>query len=158
MEFRNALFSGPSMVDCEIDHPNFGWIPFTASPDDTEALGVEIYNAATKLNLKPYVAPKSDPNVDRAALPPLSRRQVFIGLVATGLITETEALLASTTMPALVEAAIRTLPKEAQSPARLTFALFVEAKRMDPIVSLLGAAAGMNEEALDNFWTTFVYV
>ena len=80
------------------------------------------------------------------------------GLVATGLITETEALLASTTMPALVEAAIRTLPKEAQSPARLTFALFVEAKRMDPIVSLLGAAAGMNEEALDNFWTTFVYV
>ena len=158
MEFRNPFFSGPVSIDCEIDHPAFGWIPFTASPDDTEALGSEIYNAAIKLNLKPYVAPEPNPDADRAVLPPLSRRQVFIGLVATGLITEAEALASGTAMPALVEAAIMTLPKDAQSPARLTFAMFVEARRMDPIVALLGAAAGMDDAALDAFWTTFAAV
>ena len=94
----------------------------------------------------------------RVALPPLSRRQVFIGLMASKLITEAEALASGTAMPAMVEAAIKTLPKDSQSPARLTFAMFVEARRMDPIVALLGAAAGMDDAALDAFWTTFAAV
>lgn len=32
-----------TMIDCEIDHPEFGWIPFTANPQDVEAHGRDIY-------------------------------------------------------------------------------------------------------------------
>tara|TARA_B100000683_G_C12455148_1_gene541729 strand:+ start:204 stop:611 length:408 start_codon:yes stop_codon:yes gene_type:complete len=35
-------------IDCEIDHPELGVIPFTASPDDVEPLGKLIYDALIK--------------------------------------------------------------------------------------------------------------
>ena len=153
MEFRNPFFSGPSRIDCEIDHPSFGWIPFTATPDDTEPLGSEIYDAAVGLNLAPYVAPQPDPNAGRAAMPPLSRRQVFIGLLKAGLITEAEAMASGSATPAMVAKAILTLPVAEQAPARITFAQFTQASRLDPMVALLGAAAGMDAAAMDAFWT-----
>lgn len=31
-------------IDCEIDHPALGWIPFTASPVDLEPFGRELYS------------------------------------------------------------------------------------------------------------------
>lgn len=48
------------MIDLEIDHPNLGWIPFTARPDDVEALGQELYAKAIAGDfglIAPYVAP-----------------------------------------------------------------------------------------------------
>jgi hypothetical protein len=35
-------------VDCEIEHPVFGWIPFTASPNDPEYHGRVIYGHLVK--------------------------------------------------------------------------------------------------------------
>ena len=49
-----------TMIDLEIDHPNLGWIPFTARPDDVEALGQELYAKAIAGDfglIAPYVAP-----------------------------------------------------------------------------------------------------
>jgi len=43
MDVRNATYNQYGTIDCEIDHPVFGWIPFTASPDDVEAHGRAIY-------------------------------------------------------------------------------------------------------------------
>jgi len=43
MDVRNATYNQYGTIDCEIDHPMFGWIPFTASPDDVEAHGRAIY-------------------------------------------------------------------------------------------------------------------
>lgn len=34
--------------DCEILHPKFGWIPFTATSEDSEDHGREIYHAIDK--------------------------------------------------------------------------------------------------------------
>lgn len=31
-------------IDCEFLHPLFGWIPFTANPDDVESHGREIHS------------------------------------------------------------------------------------------------------------------
>ena len=57
-EFRNARFANPeeTAIDVEINHPRFGWIPFTATPDDTEAHGREIFNAAI-VDVQPYEPP-----------------------------------------------------------------------------------------------------
>lgn len=45
---KNLKYSNPTntTVDMEIEHPEWGWIPFTASPNDTEASGRELYAKA----------------------------------------------------------------------------------------------------------------
>ncbi|MDP2062400.1 MAG: hypothetical protein Q8J98_04760 [Phaeovulum sp.] len=96
----------------------------------------------------------------RAALPPLSRRQVFIGLVASGLATAQEvlAISASGTVPAVIEAAFAAMPEPQQSYARITLAEFTVAQRLDPTTLLLQAAAGLTDAELDAFFVEFAKV
>ena len=37
MEYRNAKRIGSNRIDCEINHPIYGWNPFTCDPADTGA-------------------------------------------------------------------------------------------------------------------------
>lgn len=34
MQYRNARYTADGRIDCEVNHPRFGWIPYTTSPDD----------------------------------------------------------------------------------------------------------------------------
>lgn len=43
---RNPKYNSSGTVDMEIQHATYGWIPFTASPDDSEQLGRELHAAA----------------------------------------------------------------------------------------------------------------
>ena len=45
-EELTALERTKSTVDMEINHPVYGWIPFTASPTDSEVLGRELHAAS----------------------------------------------------------------------------------------------------------------
>ena len=47
MNYRNAKHLDGSRIDCEIEHPFHGWIPFTCDPSDTGAAFdvVELYDA-----------------------------------------------------------------------------------------------------------------
>jgi hypothetical protein len=71
MEFRNARRNVFGTIDCEINHPIYGWISFTADPNDIEPLGNEVFNAARPLATA-YVEPYTDPAVtlarERAAM------------------------------------------------------------------------------------------
>jgi hypothetical protein len=42
-------------IDCDVDHPEFGRIPFTARQDDPETYGNAIYHAALAMGPAPYV-------------------------------------------------------------------------------------------------------
>lgn len=60
--FRNPVFtsSDGSSITGELNHPELGWIPFTACPDDVEAIGRDIYARASMGEfgpVGPYVAP-----------------------------------------------------------------------------------------------------
>lgn len=37
MNYRNAKHISNSRIDCEVEHPTHGWIPFTCDPTDTGA-------------------------------------------------------------------------------------------------------------------------
>jgi hypothetical protein len=37
MNYRNAKHLNDNRIDCEIEHPDYGWIPFTCDPTDTGA-------------------------------------------------------------------------------------------------------------------------
>lgn len=43
--FRNVVKLDENRYDCEIEHPVFGWIPFTADKNDVEPHGRVIWAA-----------------------------------------------------------------------------------------------------------------
>lgn len=43
MNIRTAAYNALGTIDVEIEHPQLGWIPFSASPDDPEEFGREMY-------------------------------------------------------------------------------------------------------------------
>jgi len=46
IEVRNPKRNSDGVtIDVEINHPLFGWVPFTASPDDSEEHGKAIHAA-----------------------------------------------------------------------------------------------------------------
>lgn len=45
MKIRKITFIAAGRFDCEIEHPSYGWIPFTATEDDAEAHGRAIFAA-----------------------------------------------------------------------------------------------------------------
>uniref|UniRef100_UPI003569CBFE hypothetical protein n=1 Tax=Phaeovulum sp. TaxID=2934796 RepID=UPI003569CBFE len=96
----------------------------------------------------------------RAAMPPLSRRQVFIGLHRSGLISGPEATAAARTgeVPAAIEAVFATLPEPEATDARITFAAFTQAFRLDPTTLLLQAAGQLSDAELDEFFVAFAEV
>ena len=48
MEVKNLKNNRFGGIDCEYKHPNLGWIPFTATREDSEVLGREIFDKAIK--------------------------------------------------------------------------------------------------------------
>lgn len=63
MQVRSLKYTSlPNIVVMEIDHPTYGWIPFSASPNDSEQLGRDLYAqaiAGTLGAVTPYVKPLS---------------------------------------------------------------------------------------------------
>ena len=47
-EIRNCVRISDTRIDCEILHPVFGWVPFTADANDFEPHGRALYAAAVK--------------------------------------------------------------------------------------------------------------
>ena len=64
-EVRNAKYSSDDgyFIDCEYNHPVYGWIPFTASAHDTEQHGIDIYNllkSGADIAVAPYTPPTTE--------------------------------------------------------------------------------------------------
>jgi hypothetical protein len=60
MNYRNARHIANGLIDCEIEHPIYGWIPFTCDPTDTGAAFdvVALYDAmVSDVNTAAYVQP-----------------------------------------------------------------------------------------------------
>lgn len=43
MNYRNPIYTADGRINCEIEHPALGWIPFTASPEDPEDHGRHLF-------------------------------------------------------------------------------------------------------------------
>lgn len=64
MQYKNARWTRHGGIDCDIEHPVYGWIPFTAKKDDVESFGVALF---AELEASGNVAPF---NPDEYPLPP----------------------------------------------------------------------------------------
>jgi hypothetical protein len=45
-DVRNPKYNAQGTIDIELNHPTYGWVSFTASPDDPEEYGRELYELA----------------------------------------------------------------------------------------------------------------
>jgi hypothetical protein len=57
MEIRNPRYNSRGTIDLDMNHPVYGWISFTASPDDVEQYGKLIFEnakAGKYGEVKPY--------------------------------------------------------------------------------------------------------
>lgn len=128
MKARNAQYNEFGGIDCEIEHPAHGWIPFTASPDDPEKHGRDIFHAL-KDKAAPYEAP---PPPDPAEALAAEREAMVVPmadflviLAEADWITEEEykAWLSRNALPADVEAMIDQMPNKGDRIRALRYAL-----------------------------------
>ena len=60
MNYRNAKYIDTTRIDCEIQHPDYGWIPYTLDPADTDMTidnNVLLAAMAKAGNVAPYIPP-----------------------------------------------------------------------------------------------------
>ena len=60
MQIRNPVFTADGRIDVEVDFPSWGWLMFTADPNDVAPHGREIFAAALAMGPAPYVPPESE--------------------------------------------------------------------------------------------------
>lgn len=130
MQWRNPKYNAFGSIDCEINHPVFGWIPFTANADDTGAefdvsgMLAEI-NAAG--NIAEYIAPPPPPPTVPAEI---SRVQFVRAMRAAGLWEANQAAIE----------------------AHEDWPYITAIPRNDPIVQAMAQGLGFTEEQLDALW------
>ena len=104
MNYRNARYIDATRIDCELEHPVYGWIPYTLDPADTD-MTVDNSELLAELagNVAPYVPP-TQAEIDAAALVALAvrretaamtKREFCRKLLALGILPPDEALSAA---------------------------------------------------------------
>ena len=69
MKYRNAKYIDSTRIDCEIEHPVHGWIPYTLDPADTDMTidnNVLLAAMASASDVAAYVPP-TQAELDEAA-------------------------------------------------------------------------------------------
>lgn len=67
MKIRNAKYNKNKTIDCEIEHPDYGWIPFTASPNSAEEYNREMYAMMVKKGGVEEYTPPTQAELDAIA-------------------------------------------------------------------------------------------
>lgn len=133
MEFRDLHYNRHGSIDCEINHPKFGWIPFTASSADPDPSSAGIYAAIMESDepIAPYV-PVPEPAPDR-----VSSRQFKMALHAAGLLETVQ------------------IWTDAQDPLlRIAFDNSTMFVRSEPMMQQGFAALGLSVEEIDAFFVS----
>jgi hypothetical protein len=167
MKYRNAKYIDETRIECEIEHPLHGWIPYGLDPTD---LDKTVDNAELLLAMKqagdviPYTPPTPEELKAQAkavleserAVMTLSFSQLMIGLVSEGWITEAEGdkwLVGE--LPPTVLSIIQMLPQTSRFMAKARAVRPTEVYRTDPLLNMLGEAQGKSPEQLDDFFRTY---
>jgi hypothetical protein len=74
--FRNPKWTTKDTIEVEVEHDEYGWIPFNASPDDDVDYGRELFDLlSTKYSAQVVVCPQSAYDEEAVAEALLRRAQ-----------------------------------------------------------------------------------
>jgi hypothetical protein len=141
MDIRNPQYNSIGTIDCEIEHPVYGWIPFTASPDDVEEHGRAIYDAALAMGPADYIPPPA-PTLEEIlaaarASASLTCREFFLGLDAMGMYDTVMGILDDPDVPRAVKIELETA---------------TSFERMWPTLVQMAVAMGVTDAQLDKLF------
>lgn len=150
MKVRNPIFNANGGINCEIEHPVYGWIPFTASPDDPEAHGREIF-AALQDSAAPYVPPSPDEiKAQWRAAARMYRREFVQACLDADILTPADAVEAAKgNWPASFDPALEGLSKKEAAKAQVDWAAASVIERAHPMFARLVDADLATDEQLD---------
>jgi hypothetical protein len=136
MEYRNAAYSSPTSIDMEIEHPVFGWIPFTATSDDVEENGRLLFEAARGATT-PWVEPEPGPQ----EFPALTAKKFWKAAALMGVTEET----------------VLALVNQIEDPVeRLTLSVDIRRSetfwRTDPLIAYFAPLVGLSDTEIDTMW------
>lgn len=98
LEVRAPVYNLLGTIDCELNHPEFGWIKYTASPDDNVQMGREVH-AALLAGAAGEIGPYNPANAARYVPETITRRQALLALLDAGRLDALEAQMASIADP-----------------------------------------------------------
>jgi len=134
MEFRNAQRNAFGTIDCEINHPIYGWIPTTASANDAETASLFV-----TLELDDATLPAPPPSTDAEARAAwranavISQAQARLTLLQLGLLTAVQDIA------------------DADPAASIVWEYADEIRRASPFIDGLGKAKFTPEQIDDIF-------
>jgi len=134
MEFRNAQRNAFGTIDCEINHPIYGWIPTTASANDAETASLFV-----TLELDDATLPAPPPSTDAESLAAwranavISQAQARLTLLQLGLLTAVQDIA------------------DADPAASIVWEYADEIRRASPFIDGLGKAKFTPEQIDDIF-------
>lgn len=96
MQAKNPRYNRNNTIDLDINHPVYGWIPFTASPDDVEQYGKDLYNQA-RTGKFGTIAPYVKLAVVIEYPDTITMRQMRLNLLQLELLDDVEAAINSET-------------------------------------------------------------
>ena len=133
MQTRNLKHTASGAIDMEIEHPVYGWIPFSASSNDSEQHGRDLYAAAMAGDfgaIAAYVAPP--PTIPQELTP----RQIRLVLNSAGLRQQVETTVAG-----------------ASQDIRDMWEFSLAYRRDDPTLISMATQIGMTAQQLDDLFT-----
>jgi hypothetical protein len=78
MNYRNEKYNENGTIDCEIDHPAYGWIPCTVSSDDAETVGIFNLAKATAIAYIPPPPPTQEELEEQARQEKVSEAAAYL--------------------------------------------------------------------------------
>lgn len=153
MEYRNARIIWDNLINCEINHPTLGWIPFTANPNDTNA-AFDVVALHQTMSEDPETIPWDGQPPPALVPASITRRQCAIQLMVLGIINgdEAVAMAQNGTPPIAVQTYLDALPTETERVmAKIDFAAS-NYYRSNPLIDAILAASGYTPEQGDQFF------
>lgn len=139
MKFVNPSYNRFGTIDCEYQHPELGWIPFTADPADVEPLGRALHAAIIESGQP--IAPAPEPDSPEILLEREREVMVVSAFQARAALLHFEKLDET-------EAAVRSAPKAVQ----IAWEHARDFKRNSPTIKALAPALGLTDEQLDDLF------
>lgn len=129
MEVRNPIYTSFGGIDCEINHPVYGWIPYSVGTD------CEVFDQLKPL-AAPYIAPQlPDPIIAEREAMIVSRFQAMAALMDAGLLSQVNSALA-----------------DAGPLAQLAWAEATEFHRNSPTIAGLAAGLKLTDIQVDDLF------
>lgn len=132
MQIRNPIWSGKDMINVEMDHPVYGWIPCTLSPDDRNTSA--LYAIAMDGDIAPYLDVSE---VSHAELVPefVSVWQIKTQILRDGLLDDADLAIENSEDREVIIAwnGAQTLLRSGQTIALISESLSLSNQEMDNI-------------------------